>query len=724
MNSSTNRSALPRSKAAVMPLAAAFCALCLCVVPSHAQTPPSSGESTEKLEEVSVTGYRIASGSVGSVVDAPIQEVPRNVVVVTEKMLTNQMVDNSLDILKNFAGVQRGGDGPGGEHPRMRGQGAYQFLEGTFSGNVIWDSAEFLGSAEVLSGPNSIQFGFLNQGGGTVNYRLKRPATVQFVDATLKGSMWGDYKIVIDANMPIGGRAGDGVRLVAVNEDAPGYRRGIQYGERRSASVMATYSGLWGIKADFDAQWMHRRAAADSNIYFSTNPTTDLPNLNPRNTTEQPWEHLDRDAYRLGGKFTRNLAHNWYAVASISYEDQDVLNKSCSLTDPNFATGESSYSCGTFGFKSYSNRSLRFDVQGKFHTFGWLHSIAIGASQLRQHILLPRTFDSFSGAPPLNAQNVYVPRYYPDPTVPTSQSVFGDGVRLTQWWTQAYFQDQIAVTTRTQVWLGANFGRYYNQGGSPAGLSPRSPNFNGVSPTASISFAPTKQIHFYATYADNISPGGTAPLDPRYVNAGEHFPTLRLKSYEVGEKWQWNATSLLNVAIFRSDQPAEYTKVLSPNVFLYTQSGLSQFTGVEVTTVSNFASGLQLNGGVTLLRPIKKETGNPLLDGQYTAGVSRVSVSVSAEYAIRRHSGLILTGDVRHDSSTPLLETGGFDVPGHTLLGLGARYEFSHNGVPLTIRAAVENLLDERYYSPYVSGVVLGAPRTLYVSMTARLGAH
>src|SRR5882757_2261907 len=162
--------------------------------PVHADTAATSDSNksnADDLQEIVVVSYKITRGSVGALVDAPIVDIPRNIVAITEETLTDQMVGSTLDILRNWPGVQRGSDSPGGEHPRVRGLLAYQFLEGSFSGGVIWDNAEFLGAAELMTGPNSIQYGFLTQGGGAINYLPKRPAPLQYLDVTAQANNWG-----------------------------------------------------------------------------------------------------------------------------------------------------------------------------------------------------------------------------------------------------------------------------------------------------------------------------------------------------------------------------------------------------------------------------------------------------------------------------------------------------------------------------------------------------
>src|ERR1700692_4967739 len=215
----------------------------------------SNKSGSDDLQEIVVVSYKITRGSVGSLVDAPIQDIPRNLVVITEQTLENQMVGSTLDIIKDWAGVQRGSDAPGGEHPRVRGMTAFQFLEGSFSGGAIWDAAEFLGAAELMTGPNSIQYGFLVQGGGAINYLLKRPTPNHYLDVTVQGDSFGDNKYVFDGNTPFNdGHAGDGLRFIGVHESIQDFRKGTEHGERNSAGAMLTYSGILGIKAELDAE--------------------------------------------------------------------------------------------------------------------------------------------------------------------------------------------------------------------------------------------------------------------------------------------------------------------------------------------------------------------------------------------------------------------------------------------------------------------------------------
>ncbi len=680
----------------------------------------STTSSADDLQEIVVVSYKITRGSVGSLVDAPIQDIPRNMEVLTEQTLDDQLVGSTLDILSNWAGVERGSQSPGAEHPRVRGLEAYQFLEGSYSGGVIWDSAEFIGAGEIMTGPNSVQYGFLVQGGGAINYLLKRPQPVEYLDVLAQTDTFGDNKYVFDANLPFAdGHSGDGLRAIGVHESIVSYQNNTYHGERNSAGAMLTYSDILGVKSELDAEITRRDAPLPPVISFSTNPTARLQDIDPENSTEQEWEHIQRDGSHEAGKFSREIAGTWRAVADIANESQTVLDKTCTLTDPNAITGEGAYGCSTFGFQTYSNRTWRLDILGTFNVFGVENDVTVGASQLRQHLLLPNDFFAYDNAP-YNFNNLYSPVSLPNPTVPSSASPFSQ-YQEWQWWTQEYFQDRIRFNDHWDLWIGAN------EGNNKVTLSDSSAilakaHASGVSPSASLSYAPEETLRFYFTYADAVAPGGTAPISPQYTNSGEAFGPIRLRSYEAGFKWQIADVTQLNLSLFDSQQALAFTQTLAPNLYYYTEKGLDRFTGLELTSVSKFPFGLTVNAGWTWLKPLQVNTGTAEYDDQDVPGVPRQSISLYAEYKLPQLQDLTLTGKVRYNGASELLPQNGYELHGYTLTDLGGFYRHTVGDVELSFHVIVQNLFNERYWSPYYSTITAGAPRTGVFAIEGRFG--
>ena len=82
---------------------------------------------------------------------------------------------------------------------------------------------------------------------------------------------------------------------------------------------------------------------------------------------------------------------------------------------------------------------------------------------------------------------------------------------------------------------------------------------------------------------------------------------------------------------------------------------------------------------------------------------------------------LTLTGRVNFFSGQYINEANTQAISAYTLVGIGARYRFEVDHKQLALRANVENLFNESsWQSGYSGGIVYrGAPRTIYVSLTA-----
>src|SRR5476649_2018161 len=79
-----------RNKAIRASLAAAFLSTFGWAASSHAESAAAADSKkpdSDELKEIVVVSYKISRGSVGSLVDAPIEDVPRNIVAITEQTL-------------------------------------------------------------------------------------------------------------------------------------------------------------------------------------------------------------------------------------------------------------------------------------------------------------------------------------------------------------------------------------------------------------------------------------------------------------------------------------------------------------------------------------------------------------------------------------------------------------------------------------------------------------
>jgi iron complex outermembrane receptor protein len=110
-------------------------------------------------------------------------------------------------------------------------------------------------------------------------------------------------------------------------------------------------------------------------------------------------------------------------------------------------------------------------------------------------------------------------------------------------------------------------------------------------------------------------------------------------------------------------------------------------------------------------------------NGKVPVGVSKVNLNAGAEWDTPFINGLTLTGRVIYTSESYANDANTQVLPAWTRFDAGARYTLVSpwNGKPIVVRANVENVFNEAYWTSYrtvSSAISLGAPRTYLVSTT------
>ncbi|MNH05546.1 Ferrichrome receptor FcuA precursor [compost metagenome] len=111
-------------------------------------------------------------------------------------------------------------------------------------------------------------------------------------------------------------------------------------------------------------------------------------------------------------------------------------------------------------------------------------------------------------------------------------------------------------------------------------------------------------------------------------------------------------------------------------------------------------------------------------DGNRAPATPEYNVSLGAEYDVPALAGLTLTARGLHSSSQYLDQANSKQIDGWERYDLGARYAFKVDDKDITLRASVENVLDDRYWASAGAsddsepGLTLSTPRTYLVSAT------
>lgn len=245
-------------------------------------------------------------------------------------------------------------------------------------------------------------------------------------------------------------------------------------------------------------------------------------------------------------------------------------------------------------------------------------------------------------------------------------------------------------------------------------------------PALGVVYALSPQVALYANYAENLQKGSSASstyADQSVTNAGSILDPFRGKQMEAGVKLDLGnlgATfSLFTVnrqnGVYRDNGNGSYT---------FTNDGERVSRGVEITTFGEPMPGLSLLGGLTWIDASYDNTQGGINDGKTAIGVPEWQAKLSGEYSpsslngITFDAGLIYTGSQQAD----LANTQQIDA--WTRVDTGVRYVTQVGQQQLTLRARVENLFDESYWSS-VGGsgdsynyLTLGSPRTLSLNAT------
>lgn len=243
-----------------------------------------------------------------------------------------------------------------------------------------------------------------------------------------------------------------------------------------------------------------------------------------------------------------------------------------------------------------------------------------------------------------------------------------------------------------------------------------------TSPAVGLVFKLTDEWALYGNYTESLAQGAIAPTTYNNLpveNAGQRLSAFVAKQKEVGVKYDSGSLGG-GLTFFTTTKP----RALVNNQLRFEESGKDRHNGVELSFYGQLSDSLRLLGGVTMLDAKQKQTGDVNSDGKRVIGVPRWQGNVGLTWDVPKVAGLsfdtqvIATGSRYADSSNTI------NVPGWMRWDVGASYSRKVSGVPITVRASIENVANKSYWSsvggyPNNGYLVLSQPRTFMLSVSA-----
>jgi len=705
--------------------------------PDAAADTASTTKSDEVLEYVIVTGSQVElppdyaggqvarGGRVGLFGNLDLMDTPFNSNNYTAEFLRNLQARSVADVVQNDAAVRVArGFGNFQELYVVRGfpvysdDMSYNGLYGLLPRQYV--AAEFLERVEVFRGANSFLNGAAPGGsgvGGSFNLVPKRAPDNGLNRLTVGYENEAQAYVAGDFARRFGDDGAFGMRANGVYRDGE-MSIADQDRELKMASLGMDYRGEQArFSPDFGWQDHRLNSPRPSVTPFGGIPKPPESDSN----FAQAWTFsAEKDFFGVArGEYDITKSASVWAAAGIrDSTEHNVLSNPTSDADGN----TSSYRFDNYREDQVTTGEL--GLRTEFDTGSIGHRLSIQAAYFKldskNAFALSNFFAGFAG-------NLYDPVQVPPPATDffaggelfsphtTNKTETTSGAVAD---TLAFADDKFLVTLGARYQVIKQTTYDYNTGVAQPGAYDKST----VTPAGGLVYKPSEHWSVYGNYIEGLIRGDQVPSSIQTPtgtvipdNAGQLLDPFKSKQYEVGAKYDSGKLGG-TLAVFRVTQPSA---ILDGTVVR--SDGEQRNQGIELSWYGQLADSLRVLGGVTLLNAEYTKTAFGVNEGNDVIGVPDTQANLGIEWDIGGVSGLTLDGHWIYTSSQAADAANTLSIDSWNRLDIGARYEAKLRNLTMTIRARVDNVTDEDYWSSTGGSfgsnyLVLGGPRTYVVS--------
>lgn len=690
-------------------------------VPSGGSTPDSTSTGVTLPEiEVAVgdgagpstfAGGQVGSGTeVGILGKRTLFNTPFSTIGYTEKLVRDQQARTVSDVTDNNPSIRT-------NSPRYSGIDGF-LIRGfpVFSSEIALDglygildqrrpALEPIERVEILEGPSTPLTGVPPFGnvGGTINFIPKRATDVPVTRLTAGFASSGQPGAHVDVGRRFGPNSEWGMRFNGA------YRDGLTpinfQRERFGVAALALDYRGERLRLTADLEYQEQDLDAPTRVRtvlpgFAI-PASPSLRINP----QQPWEYYNSNHWHSAFRGEYDLSENVTAYAAYGHGHFEELFFGGTL-QINTARGDFQSTPNLTPAQTESN-TAEVGLRGRFDTGPIHHQVAVSAVGLWQDSgIINRPVG------PAIRSNIFNPIYVL-PRTPSglSQSAPRTSLRANRGAaiadTLSAFDDRV-ILTLVGRWQDVDVRNFSTSTGLPTSSSRNA----AFTPAVGLVLKPLQNLSIYGNYIEGLTSGGVAPANA--INAGQAFPAIVTRQMEVGAKCDFG-TFGVSAAAFQITQPSGFT---DPTTRIFSVNGQQRNRGLEFNVFGEPAIGLRLLGGVALLDGVLTRAGG-INDGKAAVGVPNVQFNLYGEYDLPLWlaQGMTLTGRVIFTSSQFYDQGNTQKISDWTRVDLGARYSLNVQGLPITVRASVENVLDYNYWATTGRGLLTpGTPRTYLVS--------
>ena len=560
-------------------------------------------------------------------------------------------------------------------------------------------------SVEVLKGPRAALFG-RGEPGGTINLVTKRANFDEKAELSVSVGSFSTARADVDVNTAISDDVA--IRLVGFYEDAESFRDTVE-----TTKQGLSPSVLWRISDDsqltYELEYSHQEIPFDRGVITIDGELGVIPES--RFLGEPNYGQIETDVLGHQIEFQQDLNADWSALVGFNYRDTSLEGLA---SENGFSAPDEDGNFGRFSrYRDYNAvyQVFRAELSGIFDTGALKHSIIVGidADKFKNDQFVLR--DRSTG----QSINIFNPTYglYPEPSLALADNI--DRVE-TQESVGVYIQDQISLTEKLDIRIGARFDDYQQKLVNRRSDSVSEYSESKLSPQLGVVYKASDALSFYAIYGENFRPlsGATDEngLDPNQSESAEVGVNFALNDGALSGTFAVFDVKQSNIATFDAD-------------FNATAIGEAASKGVELDLTGDITDTLSIWVSYSY---VDAETKNDYTDfisynfipaGSDLLNIAENQLSLQivqqAEFAGRALdliAGLVYVGERSGEFGDP-----SFKLPEYTTVRLASSYDLSDS---LTVRAEVNNLFDEEYYTNSYASVWVqpGTPRSFRVSAT------
>lgn len=684
------------------------------VVEEKKEEPKAEPQEEPRPEAESLPGGELAKDvQLGVLGDRKTIDTPFSVSAYTEEAIRNSSQNQLADFAEKDASVNTSSVSVAATSWFIRGFKSSQQdvqLNGLYGiAPRFYGGIENLDRVDILKGPSALLSGISpgNALGGTVNYITKRATQEPITRAILK---WKDG--VTSEQIDFGRRTDDGRAGIRVNVYNANGDNSMNEGIRTdSLHIGADYKGD-RYRIGFDYGYIYNRN--EDFQYRLTIGTAARNNMGSMFT-------MPRDS-KFGGPGTYRDLHEQYGMIHGEYDFNDNLTAFLSygmrttkmeyfyntFTLNNGTTGSSRL---TYSYNNQVNKaqSGEVGVRGKFQTGNLNHELTLTANRVAwTRYMLNRSQSALA-----TTTNLWNPVFRTGFSSPEWAEPKADDNTLTG------FGIMDIISTPNEKWSFLLGGRQqqvdmttYKTAASSSYASQY--NESVFTPAFAIIYKPTKNSSIYANYMQGLDTTDNYVSDTAATNYGASFAPFKTKSYEVGAKLESGkyATSL---ALFQISSPT----LVEDATNTYAPTGEYRHRGVEWSLAAEPHKGTKLSAGLMYLDATYTKSLAGVYNGNRIPGTSRWNAVLGVEQDIKGVPGLSLSTNMRYTGDTYIDSANAFRVSPWVTWDLGAKYRFTADKTPMTLRFDVYNLFNRNYWRGLDNNsIFLGKERTYAVTLT------